>query len=227
MKIEEKTLAELLGIKPGVTAIIGSGGKTTAMYTLAEELRALGRVLCTTTTHIFPAEHLPVLRDPGEGELREMLARFGCVCAGSTAQDGKLGALPYSMDTLCRMADYILVEADGSRGLPGKAHAPHEPVIPSGTGRTLLVVGASAFGRSIREVIHRPEVFCRLTGAKEDELVTPRLLGEVICRETLADVVLINQVESAAAMSAAQELAAMLPCPVVAGSLKGRCWRCL
>ena len=31
-------LRELLGIRPGVTALAGGGGKTTMMYTLAGEL---------------------------------------------------------------------------------------------------------------------------------------------------------------------------------------------
>ena len=45
-------LAELLGIKPGVTALIGGGGKTTAMYRLARELR--GTVICCTSARILP-----------------------------------------------------------------------------------------------------------------------------------------------------------------------------
>ena len=42
-------LAPLLGIQKGVTAIIGSGGKTTLLRTLASELP--GRVLLCTSTH--------------------------------------------------------------------------------------------------------------------------------------------------------------------------------
>lgn len=54
-------LWELLGVRPGVTALIGGGGKTTAMYALARELTKRGTVICTTTTHIAPPVHLPVL----------------------------------------------------------------------------------------------------------------------------------------------------------------------
>ena len=32
-------LWELLGIRPGLTAVIGSGGKTSLLYELTEELR--------------------------------------------------------------------------------------------------------------------------------------------------------------------------------------------
>ena len=54
----------------------------------------------------------------------------------------------------------LLVEADGSRRLPLKAHAPHEPVIPKEAGCVLCVVGARGFDRPIRKAVHRPEQFC-------------------------------------------------------------------
>ena len=45
-------LWELLGIEKGLTAVMGSGGKTSLLYELAEELRQRGTVLLATTTHI-------------------------------------------------------------------------------------------------------------------------------------------------------------------------------
>ena len=45
-------IAPLLHIGRGVTALIGGGGKTTLLCTLAEELRARGSVLLCTSTHI-------------------------------------------------------------------------------------------------------------------------------------------------------------------------------
>ena len=47
-------LAELLDIRPGVTAVIGGGGKTTLLRTLGEELSRTHTVLLCTTTKIFP-----------------------------------------------------------------------------------------------------------------------------------------------------------------------------
>ena len=122
-------LWELLEIRQGVTALIGSGGKTTMLYTLAEELQRRGRVLCCTTTHILPPGHMPVLTDPTAAQLAQGAA-LPCLCAGSSAVGGKLGPLAVPMEELAARWDYVLVEADGSRGLPLKAHAPHEPVIP-------------------------------------------------------------------------------------------------
>ena len=53
-------LRELLEIGPGLTALIGGGGKTTLMYHLAAELRQQGTVLVCTTTKIWPPAHLRV-----------------------------------------------------------------------------------------------------------------------------------------------------------------------
>ena len=47
-------LAAMLKIEKGVTAIIGSGGKTSLMYALAEELGEKNRVIVCTTTLISP-----------------------------------------------------------------------------------------------------------------------------------------------------------------------------
>jgi len=63
-----------LGIRPGVTAVIGGGGKTTLLRTLGTELAADGaRVLLCTTTKIFPFDGLPNLTDPTEDYLAQAL----------------------------------------------------------------------------------------------------------------------------------------------------------
>lgn len=59
-RIEEmEKLCDLLGIRPGITALIGGGGKTTLMYHLARELRQYGTVAVTTTTRIWPPTASP------------------------------------------------------------------------------------------------------------------------------------------------------------------------
>ena len=59
-KRRAETLPPTLKIEPGITAIIGSGGKSTLLKALGLELmRAGGRVLLCTTTHMFPVAGVP------------------------------------------------------------------------------------------------------------------------------------------------------------------------
>ena len=60
METTTGNLASALKIEPGITAIIGSGGKSTLLRALGLELmRAGGRVLLCTTTHMFPVAGVP------------------------------------------------------------------------------------------------------------------------------------------------------------------------
>ena len=176
-------LTELLGLCPGAAAVIGGGGKTTLLRTLGEELAAGGaRVLLCSTTKIFPFDGLPNLTDPTEETLAEALGARRLVCAGTPVPGtgGKLTAPAVPMSRLAELADYVLVEADGSAGRPFKAHAPHEPVIPPEANQILWVVGASGFGRPVREAVHRPERFGLLTGLEPEAPAAPEAVAEAL-----------------------------------------------
>ena len=220
-------LSRLLAVERGITALIGSGGKTTAMYLLAEELSRRGTVICTTSTHILVPSHLPVLLDPTPEALSGALEENSVICAGSAAAEGKLTAPTLSWATLAALADYVLVEADGAHRLPCKAHLPHEPVIPPETTQTILLVGASGLGKPIQEAAHRPEVFCRLSGRSLGDPITPAALAAVIKAEALGDKVLMNQADGPEELAQAKILADLLPVPVFAGSLLKRSFLCL
>lgn len=226
-------LAQLLEIRPGVTAVIGGGGKTTLLRTLGEELAAAGaRVLLCATTKIFPFEDLPNLLDPAEEDLAAALEQRRLVCAGTPVPGtGKLTAPGLPMARLAELADYVLAEADGAAGRPLKAHAPYEPVIPREANQAVYMVGASGFGRPVREAVHRPERFCALTGLGPEAPVTPEAAAGALRAEAPAwgppIRIFVNQAEDAAAMAAAGCLAELLPWPVCAGALKRRNWICL
>ena len=226
-------LAELLNIRPGVTAVIGGGGKTTLLRTLGEELAADGaRVLLCATAKLFPFEDLPNLLDPTEEALAEALEARRLVCAGTPVPGtGKLAAPGLPMARLAALADYVLAEADGSAGRPLKAHAPHEPVIPAEANQIVYMVGASGFGHPVREAVHRPERFCALTGLGPEAPVTPEAAAKGLQMEAPAwgppIRVFVNQAEREDALAAAGCLAELLPWPVCAGALKRRIWTCL
>lgn len=163
------TLSEALGITPGITAFVGGGGKTTAILRLAKELSGNGRVLVATTTRIYPPE-LPLLIDPGEAALRHAFDAHPVVAVGSV-QGAKLGP-PTGLDKLFSLCDYALIEADGARGLPLKAPAAHEPVIPERANLVVAVAGMDGIGRSV-SAVHRSELYAALIGKPMDAIVTP------------------------------------------------------
>ena len=219
-------LSDLLGVRQGVTSVIGSGGKTTMLGVLGRELQARGIVILCTTTKINPIEGFPLLLSPDESGLERALSEHGAVCVGAPfGNTGKLTAPELSMSALLRHADYVIVEADGSARLPLKAHAPHEPPLPPESGLAVLVIGASGLEKPIREVVHRPEIFAQLAGCSSDDVASSEAVARVIRREKLGDIAFINQFETQPAPSHA--LAALLDMPVFAGELhSGRWTRC-
>lgn len=212
-------LAALLDVRPGVTAVIGGGGKTTLLRTLGEELSREASVLLCTTTKIFPFPEIPCAKTPQE--LETLRAKHRLLCAGTyLPESGKLTAPGLPMAQLAEMFDYVLVEADGAAGRPLKAHAPHEPVIPPEANQTVCVVGASGFGRSIAEAAHRPERYAALAGVPETAAATPETEAAVLAAEKLHQKIYVNQVETGEDAENAARLAALLQTPVAAGSLK-------
>ena len=137
--------------------VIGAGGKTTAVRSLAHRLSGFS-VLWTTTTHIYPAPPEDCrlrLANPTAEPLAAALAEPGVVCAGVPAGKKWTALSPESWAAACRAADYIVCEADGAHRLPLKLHRPDEPVLPAGTTHVLIVLGLSALGRPVGEVVHR------------------------------------------------------------------------
>lgn len=186
-------LREALGILPGLSAVVGSGGKTSLILRLAGELAREGRVIVAASTHMFPPGGMPLLTG-GAPQIEAALQGAPVVCVGTFVKEGKLGPPEVSFEMLARLARFVLVEADGSRNLPLKAHAAHEPVIPTGA-RTYAVVGASGFMRPVREAAHRPGLYAAALGVGLDEPVTPELAAEMMKTRFAADAVLVNQVD--------------------------------
>lgn len=244
METVSGNLASALRIEPGITAIIGSGGKSTLLKTLGLELmRAGGRVLLCTTTRMFPVAGVP-----WDGSSRHLDAAPwkpgtlhvpGCTCEACAGlvrgsicqagvldpQTGKLSSPAEPLDQLAQRFDYVLAEADGSKRLPLKAHAPWEPVVPAGTANVIWLVGASALGKPINEAVHRPELFCERCGRKLTDIATPERVAMVLSAElrmlNLDNArIMLNQVDTLSDPAMADRFEAALDRPVVATSLK-------
>lgn len=210
---------EALSITKGITALIGSGGKTSLQNRLAAELRERGRVILCTTTHIMPPPGMRTLQRASVDEVRRALETDGAVCVGELGDDGRLHPPVLAIEELAPLADYLVIEADGSKRLPLKAHESFEPVIPADTARTVCVVGLTGLGRPIAEAVHRPELFAALAQCGTDDSATPERVARVLNAEALADVYFLNQAD-AAGEGAARELAALLERPALWGSIQ-------
>lgn len=244
METTSGNLASTLKIEPGITAIIGSGGKSTLLKTLGLELmRAGGRVLLCTTTHMFPVAGVP-----WDGSSRRLGAAPwkpgalhvpGCTCEacagmsrGSICQagvldpeTGKLSAPAEPLNELAQRFDYVLAEADGSKRLPLKAHAAWEPVIPAATANVVWIVGALGLGKPINEAVHRPELFCERCGCELTDIATPERVAQALNAElrmlNLSNArIMLNQVDTLSDPAMADRFETALGRSVVATSLK-------
>lgn len=243
-KLFRVPLSEALGIKKGVNAVIGSGGKSSLLKSLSLELSQKGSVLLTTSTHILPFSHcenicfsdenvsisdenisildinasILDINAPSYDEdnhsqeealknskvllQRKVLSLWNkskspILCLGTLEKNGKLSPFPLPFSTLEQMADYVLVEADGSKRLPGKAHGQNEPQIPKESQRTILVFGASALHKPISDVIHRVEIFQNFftPSLTPETLLTKELLLQAFRKENLGDCLFVNQLD--------------------------------
>ncbi len=219
------SLRALLGLPdqgPLLIALVGAGGKTTTLDALAGEYSGQGcRVLVTTTTRIYVPRQRDRLLLGAPDTVAAAAAAPGTITVAGTAveADGKLVGLPEAwLDRMHRQGAYdvILTEADGSKGLPLKAPAAYEPVIPDSATDVIGVIGMDAWGHPADgRRVHRLERFCEVTGALPGQMIDTALLLKLIdAPEGLfkgAPVaarrhLLLNKCNDAARRSAAREI---------------------
>jgi molybdenum cofactor cytidylyltransferase len=220
-------IGEALGLasRGELVAIVGGGGKSSLMFALAERLP--GRGVMTTTTRIF-SEQMSSAAEActlADADWRARLDAFesGLLVVGRVEGGRAVGVppeLPAEMLAHPRV-DWVVVEADGSRMLPVKAPAAHEPVIPVGTTLLVPVVGIDALFKPIIEIAHRPERVSAIAGLSVEDTLTPAALARLItspegglkgAASAGRTVALINKVNSASEFAIAREVAERILC---------------
>lgn len=184
---KKKYLYESLGIninEKNIISFVGGGGKTTSMYTLANELSSLGKkVLVTTTTHM----HMPKDYINFKGDLNEIKERFkgnNLITVGIKDRNEKISSVGEDIAiTLIELCDFLLIEADGSKMLPLKAPASHEPVILSNTTMIVGVAGIDSLSKSIKEICHRPEHVCNILRKKYEDKINEKDIATLLSSE--------------------------------------------
>ncbi|MCL4561156.1 MAG: selenium cofactor biosynthesis protein YqeC [Chloroflexi bacterium] len=206
-------------------ALVGAGGKTTALFRLGDELPP--PVLLTATTHLGESQvaqagrHVIATRVDQIQALQDNLTDTPILVTGPFGPDGRtLGLDAPVLDALKSLADDknlpLLIEADGSRQRPLKAPAEHEPAIPGWVSQVVVVAGLSGLGKPLGpEWIHRPEIFAALTGMKMGKPVSPEALGTLLAHPQgglkhiparARKIALLNQVDHPEAKNQAEAL---------------------
>lgn len=154
---------------PAVVAIVGGGGKTALLYRLGRDAEARGlRAVLAGTTRFTPEPRgrMPPIVSVDEPDLPASVAaalRTAPVVVASpgTEPRGRLAPISVATADACAAIDglaLLALEADGSKMLPFKAPAAHEPVIPRRATHVVAVVGADAIDSPLDEQhVHRPE----------------------------------------------------------------------
>lgn len=223
-------------------SFVGAGGKTTLLFKIAHELCEEGlKCLIMTSTHIYKptseqaftiTEHQP---DSEKALTVAIHSRIPVAIGTYDSTTGKLSLPPADLLAAAwDQADWVLVEADGSRHYPIKFPACYEPMIYEPSHRVIAVAGLSALGKSLSQVCHRANLASDFLDVSIDTPVTPLMLARMLTSEqgqfkNVGDPsrfsIFLNQADDDPLLELASEtnyyIKKIIPdCSVAAGSLK-------
>jgi molybdenum cofactor cytidylyltransferase len=213
--------------RKSIIAFVGSGGKTTSLFQLAHQLPP--PVIVTTTTHLHVNQvrqadsHRVVIIPDDLADFEDNLQ--GVMLVTGPIQKDRVLSLPNGLlsrlrEICCSHNLTLLIEADGSRNKPIKAPANHEPVIPDFVEMVVVVAGLTGIGKKLSEaVVHRPEIFARLSGLRMGATISSQALSRVLAHPAGGlknipplshRVVLLNQADSPELQTKAKSMAEKL-----------------
>lgn len=170
-------------------SVVGGGGKTTTIFSLASELKRLNkRILVTTTTAIYNPDtdlydSLVVLDNKQSIETNWTNGTITVLGSCISTENKLLGVDCSILNEIYRkkLFDFILIEADGSKKRPIKAPASHEPVIPSATSKVLGVIGMDSLGKTIDDAnVHRPAILSEVTNSRIGDSITKEIIYRLV-----------------------------------------------
>ena len=207
-------------------AFIGAGGKTTALFKLARDIKS--NVVVTATTHLgtWQSEYADRHIATDANSLEEIEGGFQGILLITGKPDGER-LKPINEEMLhwlfrhCQKESIpMLIEADGSRQKPLKAWDVHEPPIPKFADIVVQVVGLTGLGKPLNdEFVHRSEVYSKLSGLKiGEEIGTDTIIRVLTCVEgglkNIPDgarrIVLLNQADTTELQSTANKMTSIL-----------------
>src|SRR5215216_3153876 len=180
------SIAQALRLEPSsCVALIGAGGKTTALFQLARTLsnrEGSSPVIVTATSHLgawqFGNADQHLMTDSA-APLEELEHGLHGVILVTGELDGDRSSPIHErlLTWLYEFCGYhsipLLIEADGSRQKPLKAWALHEPAIPHFVRHVVQIVGLTGLGKVLSEDnVHRSEIFSSLSGLAPGSRIT-------------------------------------------------------
>jgi len=219
------------------------------MFQLAREICQDGlKCVVLSSTHIYrPAPEQAITITACQTHAKPALAAAlqGKLPVAIGSAEKSTGKLCLPSDELLaasrELADWILVEADGSRHLPMKIPASHEPEILEPCDAVIAVAGLSALGKPLSQVCHRANLAAGFFGVSLDASVSPFMLARILTseqgqfknvRDPARFSVFLNQADNGELSDLARETSCLIKtfipgCPVAAGSLqKGDIFLC-
>ncbi|PZR63121.1 MAG: putative selenium-dependent hydroxylase accessory protein YqeC [Candidatus Eremiobacter antarcticus] len=235
-------------------ALVGGGGKTTTLWSVAKELATSagdrGTIATSTTKAGAPPAGVPLViwnADAGYGQLAEDVSAAArstsLVAVGSGVRNDRLQAVnPPVLDQLFSQdAAHVVNEADGARMKPFKAPAHHEPVLARSTTFAIIVLGRDAMRSPIDDDhLHRAELIAQLAGASlGSELsashvaaIVATYISKIKCQAAAARIaLLINKLDDGPDEESERVVRAVshLPLDRIAGAcqltMEARLWR--
>ena len=150
-----------------IVSVAGAGGKTTIVKRLAFEFE---HAAITTTTHMYKETELAK-------SAAEVMASDGIVWFG-TDEGEKISMSPFIDDV---NGIPLFIEADGSKHMPFKVPAEHEPVIYPRSTAVIGSLGLDAVGRTLDNAAFRPQDAARFLDTDIHHRISCADMAAVIC----------------------------------------------
>ncbi len=203
-----------------IISFVGAGGKSSLIDAIAKWGSNQGKkVLVTTTTHIFKPQS--EILATSEKQLQKIweAGHWAVIGAIEEKKPQKL-KMPDSdwIKQAMELADLVLIEADGSKRLPCKVPADHEPVLLPESDIVVAILGLSALRHPLKECCFRTEQAKRLLSEDENHLLTEEdmaiiLLSEQGLRKDVKDrryIAVLNQCDDDTVRKRAEKIGKML-----------------
>lgn len=177
--------------KPTGIAVVGAGGKTHAIYFLSKLLKGQGHAVCVTTTtkmflpeankvdHVVSTKQLSSLKD----NKKKTTFVYKEIAETEGQPPKAIGLTEPETQHLftSNEFDFVLVEADGAKGLALKAPARHEPCIPKQVELVIGVTSAELLLTPAQPIhIHRWQEFSTLTGCQQGTEINEAVIEKLI-----------------------------------------------